>query len=342
MAPRVEILSNHIICKEPGRYIGWPTIVRSRTGQLIIVFSGDRDEHICPWGKMELVRSTNDGESWTQPIVIRDTPLDDRDAGILETSEGILITSWFTSLEFQELDSYKDHANTLSQEVRHQWLGHWLQRSLDSGATWGDPIKVIGSTPHGPIELSDGRLLLIGSGTLDGVGVVSLEESKDQGLTWQVIGTVPRPEGIGLGEPYVIEAPSGKLIALLRYGTSKLEEKFMFQSESYDGGHTWTEAYKTAILGYPAHMIPLKDDRILLVYGVRIPPFRECARVSDDEGKTWSAEIVLCNSHSNDLGYPSSALLEDDSILTIYYQAENPGETTCLMGTRWRLDDIEK
>ncbi len=56
MSPRAEVISNKVICKEPGRYIGWPTIVRARAGELIIVFSGDRDDHVCPWGKMEMIR----------------------------------------------------------------------------------------------------------------------------------------------------------------------------------------------------------------------------------------------------------------------------------------------
>ena len=90
MTPRAEILSKQIICQEPGRYIGWPTIARTRADELIVVFSGDRDGHICPWGKMEMVRSADDGETWTEPVVIRNTPLDDRDAGLLETSAGVL------------------------------------------------------------------------------------------------------------------------------------------------------------------------------------------------------------------------------------------------------------
>jgi len=242
-------------------------------------------------------------------------------------------------VEFESNPSYEAHAATLSQEVRQRWLGHWTQRSTDSGATWEEPVRSVGSTPHGPIEVDDGRLLYLGSGTFDGTHGLTVEESTDQGRSWQIIGTVPQPEGIGLGEPYMVEARSGKLIGLFRYGTSKLEEKFMFQGESHDGGRTWTEPVKTSILGYPAHMIRLPDDRILLVYGVRVPPFGERARVSVDEGETWSDEIVLCTDTSPDLGYPASAQLEDGSILTIYYQIDEPGEPTCLMSTHWRLGD---
>jgi hypothetical protein len=348
MTPEAEILSKQVICKEPGRYIGWPTIARTRTGELLIVFSGDRDDHICPWGKMEMVRSTDNGETWTEPVVIRNTPLDDRDAGLLQTSAGVLIASWFTSIEFGANESYQKHAQTLSQEVRDRWFGHWIHRSTDGGATWEEPIRVVGSAPHGPVELSDGRLLFLGNGahrhrpvrlrTFKAAGLVA-EVSTDQGLSWQVMGTVPTPEGIGLGEPHVVEAKSGKLIGMFRYGTRILEEKFMFQSESYDGGRTWTEAYKTTILGYPPHLIRLEDDRILMVYGVRVPPFGERARVSVDEGESWSEEIVLCHDTSTDLGYPASTQLSDGTILTVYYQIDKSGETTCLMGTRWRLGD---
>ena len=98
MAPAADILSKQIICKEPGRYIGWPTIIRTRAGELIIAFSGDRDSHICPYGKTEMVRSSDEGKTWSDPVVIRNTPLDDRDAGLVETPDGTLVTSWFTSV----------------------------------------------------------------------------------------------------------------------------------------------------------------------------------------------------------------------------------------------------
>jgi len=337
MTPEAEILSKQMICKEPGRYIGWPTIVRTRTGELLIAFSGDRDGHICPWGKMEMVRSSDEGKTWSDPVVVRNTPLDDRDAGLVETPAGTLITTWFTSVEFGDNPDYQAHARTLTQEVRERWMGHWTQRSTDSGVTWEEPVRSAGSTPHGPIVNDEGNLLFLGSGTFDGTHGLTVEESTDDGRSWHIIGTVPQPEGIGLGEPYMVEAKSGKLVGLFRYGTSNLQEKFMYQAESPDGGRTWTVPAKTEILGYPAHMIRLPDDRILLVYGVRVPPFGERARVSVDEGETWSDEIVLCTDTSPDLGYPASAQLEDGSILTIYYQVDKPGEPTCLMGTHWRL-----
>ncbi|HWZ34774.1 MAG TPA: hypothetical protein VNW51_01370, partial [Mucilaginibacter sp.] len=34
---------------EPNRYLGWPTILKTNAGRLFVVFSGDRDSHVCPY-----------------------------------------------------------------------------------------------------------------------------------------------------------------------------------------------------------------------------------------------------------------------------------------------------
>ena len=59
-------------------------IVRRCGGELNIAFSGDRDSLTCPWGKTEIVRSSDEG-NWSAPVVVRNTPLDDRDAGLVES-----------------------------------------------------------------------------------------------------------------------------------------------------------------------------------------------------------------------------------------------------------------
>ena len=71
------------ICKEPGDYIGWPSIARKVDGELLVVFSGGRDTHVCPYGKTELVRSQDGGETWSPPETINNTPLDDRNNRLL-------------------------------------------------------------------------------------------------------------------------------------------------------------------------------------------------------------------------------------------------------------------
>ena len=357
-----HIVSTKVICEQAGRYIGWPSITRRRSGELLVVFSGDRDAHVCPWGKTQLVRSLDGGETWSREVTINNTPLDDRDAGVIETAEGTILVSWFTSLAFTEprhiewqgvdgctAQCWRRHAEKLTPGIREQWLGSWVRRSEDGGATWNDPTKVAVSAPHGMIQLGDGRLLYVGmmrrNGQEEAVGV---EASSDDGRSWRVIAAIdiPPEESIAhYSEPHVVELPDGRLVAMIRYQPPDVSQRCLRQSESLDGGHTWTVARPTSIWGYPPHLARLHNDWLLVVYGRRIPPFGERACISRDGGATWDVEsdISLHSAPNDDLGYPCSTQLDDGSILTVYYQVDEhaarlPRPKTSLMCTHWRLD----
>ena len=340
---QVSILGTNVICKETGRYIGWPTITRTRGGELIVVFSGDRDLHICPWGKTELVRSPDMGKTWTAPVTIRNTPLDDRDAGIIETLSGTLLVSWFTSLAFERKPEYVNHAKTLTPEVREKWLGNWVHRSEDGGNTWTEPVRTHVTAPHGPIHTKDGRLIYLGNLEVEGELSVAAEASHDEGRNWEVMGIVPLTDHLRLNElcePHLVEIPDGRLIGMFRSEAPDLNQRFLYQSESSDGGRTWAEPWMTPIWGYPPHLIRLTNGWLIVAYGRRIPPYGERACISRDDGATWDTEneITISDAPNGDLGYPASAELEDGSILTVYYQIDRPVEKPCLMGTRWRID----
>ena len=349
-----ECIATHIetkvLCKQKDRYIGWPTIAKTKSGELLAVFSGDRDKHVCPFGIVQMIRSKDNGETWSNPETVSNTPLDDRDAGIIETKDGTLIVAWFTSLAFDKERYYKNnpswkrHAGKLGPETREYWLGNWTRRSTDNGKTWEDPVKQNGSAPHGPIELGDGRLLYVGTGKIDGQKVNSVEESKDGGKSWQIISTIAIPENEDIKyyhEPHVAELPDGKLVAQIRYQPADKTLHYLRQSESTDGGKTWTVAHETPMWGYPPHLIVLDNGWLLSVYGVRREPYSQRACISKDGGKTWDIEneIILKYAMNSDLGYPASVQLDDGTILTIYYQIDKKGEKTCLMGTKWRLKD---
>ncbi len=112
---RATIISTQVISKEQGRYIAWPTVAKTSEGELIAVFSGDRDEHVCPWGKTEMIRSSDGGKTWTSPVTVNNTPLDDRDAGIIVTRKGTLLVTWFTSLAFTELRYIKNYPEEVTR-----------------------------------------------------------------------------------------------------------------------------------------------------------------------------------------------------------------------------------
>ncbi len=384
----VEILKSEVICLQPGRYIGWPTIDKTPDGELLVAFSGDRDAHVDPFGKTMLVRSVEGGRSWSEPELINDTPLDDRDAGICVCRDGTVVVSWFTS-HYQEAiymkRVYEKRISDVSEEAQKRWIdkirsitvddirqwagekvddggryecGCWIRRSTDGARTWEDPVRVPCSAPHGPIELSDGRLMYVGAELsrkqIERKGDIVAVESRDQGKTWSVIGRInmypeypgDSPDGYSyLCEPHVVEAEDGQLIGMARYEERPNQKpertrSVLWQFASEDGGRTWTEPKPTGILGKPPHLTRLQDGRIMVTYGYRHEPYGERACISADGGRNWDYdnEIVLRNdAPSGDLGYPASVQLDDGSIMTVYYQQEHPGEKTCLMTTHWRI-----
>lgn len=333
---------------EDDRYVGWPTILRCANGELIVGFSGDRDAHICPWGRTQLIHSADNGSTWSAPETITNTPLDDRDVGIIETARGTLLVSWFTSLAFASPtypdahERYARHAEKITPEVRAEWLGNWVRRSVDHGKTWQRPVRTTVSAPHGPIQLRDGRLLYVGTVERDAGRAIMAAESRDDGCTWAELAALPPPldraDGAGLSEPHVVELRSGKLLALVR-NEPRDRQCFLLQSESSDGGKTWSRLHATPLWGYPPHLLQLANGWVLVVYGHRREPFGERACVSRDEGVSWNLadEVALNVAPTPDLGYPSSVQLADGSILTVYYQSPGPGRPTQLMSTHWRL-----
>jgi sialidase-1 len=336
------ILDIGVIWEEDGTYVGWPSITRTSDGELIAVFSGDRERHVCPWGKTQLVRSSDNGKTWTKPETINNTPLDDRDAGIIQTKDGTLLVSWFTSLAFKSNAAYRRHLEKLTPEIIDEWLGYWVRRSEDNGKTWGEMTKMGATTPHGPIQLKDGRLLYVGLHYDDKANAVM--ESKDDGRTWQRIAAIAIPDGelqANYHEPHVVETADGKLVAMSRYHEKDRTYSHLRQAESEDGGQTWTTYRKTDIWGYPPHLIRLQNDWLLLVYGVRREPFGERACISRDGGKTWDLanEITLSLAPNGDLGYPASTQLDDGSIMTVYYEVATEGGKPGLKYTHWRLKE---
>jgi hypothetical protein len=355
---RPSVRWSKVICKQPGSYIGWPTIGRTADGELLAVFSGDRETHVCPYGKNQMIRSRDGGETWTEAETINSSPLDDRDTGLLVTRSGTLLITWFTGTSYADPERYRErypessdawvrHWLKIPQDDRERYHGHWSRRSTDGGKSWNAAVDTIVTAPHGPIQLRDGRLLMVGNTRMGSRPVVASAESTDEGRSWSMSGIVPLPaekaaDAPYFNEPHLVELPDGSLVYLIRYGPPRepYDEWYLHQSESADGGRTWTSAHPTPIWGKPPHLILLDGGSLLATYGFRRPPFGERACLSHDGGLTWDIdnEIILRDdAPSDDLGYPASIELEPGEILTVYYQVEREGEKTCLMATRWGL-----
>ena len=101
-SPQVQVKSVRVISQQPDYYCGWATVARRKNGELLVVYSGGREQHVCPFGRVEMMRSKNNGQTWSWPRVLIDSPIDDRDAGALETSKGSILVTSFTSPEWEE------------------------------------------------------------------------------------------------------------------------------------------------------------------------------------------------------------------------------------------------
>ena len=344
-AVSAEILWTKPICVETNRYIGWPTVCCRANGELLAVFSGDRNWHVCPYGKVQLVRSKDGGETWSEPVTIRSTCLDDRDSGIIELTDGTLLANSFSSTAFMDYAEHRRHGEKIPKADIRRDLGYWTFRSTDGGKTWEQPVRTTGSSPHGGIQLRDGRLFVVGR-RYDDKGLqneVVAETSEDGGRSWKVLSRIGFQKPLDAAEahePHVAELKDGTLVAQFRYHGGK---GYTLQSESHDGGRTWGKVHETGILGYPSHLLLLKDGRLLATFSKREKePWCECAVLSTDGGRTWDVDntIVLSVQEGGrpwDMGYPATAQLRDGTLVTVYYQVAKPHKMPCLMATKWRL-----
>jgi sialidase-1 len=349
----VESIS--IISQQPEFYHGWPTIAADRQGNLLVVCSGGREAHICPFGRVELIRSSDAGRTWSWPEVILDTPIDDRDAGICVTPSGTILVTTFTSLAYEPiLNKAKDwpadrlarwHAanQRTTEKQRHYLLDTWMLRSTDGGLIWSAPFRVPLNSPHGPTALSDGRLLYAGKQLwLEGTKV-GVCESKDDGETWTWLSDIPaRPSDqvAAYHELHAVEAANGTILVHIRnHNTANQGETL--QCESHDGGKSWTVPHPIGVWGLPSHLLRLRDGRLLMSYGYRREPFGNVARVSSDHGKTWSEPIVISNDGPGvDLGYPSTIELPDGKLVTVWYESTRELPHAVLRKARWTLGGV--
>ena len=342
-------------------YFAWPTVARLKDGRLALAASGFRLRHVCPFGKAVLSFSADEGKTWSQPNVVIDTVLDDRDAGLCPFGKsGLIVTSFNNERAFQRArlqrdgksDPYTDaYLDKISDEEEKAVLGATFRVSLDNGTTFSPLYRSPVSSPHGPLECADGTLLWVGRAFAPSGEYSPLRAAviRTDG-TSEVLGEIPKTddENDFPCEPYAVQRSDGSILCHFRL-QQRLSPKdpvsklCIYQTVSYDQGKSWSKPVQinSDLSGAPPHIVRLSDSTLLCTYSHRRKPFGVWFMLSRDEGETWQTDLrLLENGEGWDLGYPSTVELRDHSLLTTYYAHESADSPAVIWQVRWKIDEI--
>ena len=364
-AQTAHVLETKTITPAEEPYAGWSTVARRANGELWVTWSGGRDGHVCPMGQVRAMTSRDDGATWTYPRVLLDSPTDDRDSGVLETAKGTLLVTTFTSLAYEDhlaksvmympvagkssamrpmppevIARWQATQKRLTADERQAELGEWALRSTDGGLNFSARIATIVNSPHGPLQLKDGRILYIGKELWTKNQRIGAVESKDDGLSWNWLSEIPGRPGDDVERDYhelhAVESDDGRIVAQIRH-QGKVDKNWTLQTESTDGGKTWTIP-RAITFGIPSQLLKLRDGRLLMTYGHRRLPFGNQARLSADHGRTWSEPMIVSGDGTvGDLGYPSTVELADGTLLTVWYENMKGLDRAVLRQAKWQL-----
>ncbi len=352
-----------IIMDNPGSrhcYFGWPTAVRLKNGKIAVAASGFRLRHVCPFGKTVLSFSEDDGRTYTRPAPVIDTVLDDRDGGVATFGEkSVIVTSFNNTLDFQRSHAKSAYDTAYLDSVapaeEEKALGATFRISHDNGMTFGPICKSPVTSPHGPVELSDGSLLWVGRTfsphDAHRPGVDAIEAHRmdaDGGMEY--VGAIEPifTDGTELlsCEPHAIELKDGTVLAHIRVQHGEKGIFTVFQSQSKDGGKTWTKPIQLLgdSGGSPPHLFMHSTGVLICTYGFRgssdsTDLFGIRAMLSMDNGKTWETDHRIYETDvSADLGYPSTVELTDGSLLTVFYACPEKDGAAVIMQQKWKME----
>ena len=319
-----------------------------------------------------LIRSSDQGKTWCEPQVVPGYGFSGTEcAGLTRLRDGgILLNQWrfdwyplglARSLADQSSLTYPTvfmrgwlaspehdaaHLADRSMEDLAPWVrGYgrtYVHISSDNGASFSEG-PAISTSPYsggygmrGAIQLPDDTLVLPLS-DVPNYQRVFVVISKDGGHTWsQPIAVAGGDnENHAFEEPAIARCNSGKLLIVLRDNITR----HLHQTYSFDGGLTWSPARRLEIEGYPAGLLLLADQRLLMTYGWRQPDYGIRAVLSQDDGVTWDTSHTIrirSDLPNRNLGYPATIEVAPNEFFTTYYGEDGHG-TTCIQATYWRL-----
>ncbi len=340
METKAVVLSERPVYKKEGpmNYYAWPSVAVIGEGKLLAVAS-QRMLHCDPYGRVVGFISEDNGNTWSEPFLIADTVLDDRDAGVVYWQGKIFVT-WFTHSRNlylrSEIAEWMDYSKPITEEADAQFAGGMITVSEDEGKTWSAPRKIDIFTPHGIQIMPDGNLGYIGyvgydrdkCGFVEGMGMITSTDGKN----WSAVTPVAEN---GYDEPGYVFVDENTILVYLR----KVDGLYLCKTT--DGGATFSQPEKIMddVANTPVHILTTSKGVLVMTYGHRSAPFGLQAKLSYDKGESWSEAMVLTDDGFEwDLGYSCTVELADGTLYTVYYQRmSQEDKNTCIMGVRWKI-----
>ncbi|WP_406693984.1 sialidase family protein [Singulisphaera sp. Ch08] len=324
-----------------GRYVAidnvcaWPNLTVMPDGTIVATIF-NKPSHGRMEGDVECWVS-KEGAFWTRRgVAAPHEPMKNRmnvAAGLSSAGDLVVIASGWTLK--------RDQAGSL---ILGEVIAPCTSRSRD-GETWTVTTQAIPPANEKQSQfIPFGDILAAEDGSLRATAYVadppksdqvSMLRSDDEGKTWKVLALISDEHN----ETAILHLGKGKWIAAARRGSKKPGAIDLFRSDD-DGQHWKNSGQVGGPAQLPAHLLRLKDGRVLLTAGNRVKgQFGVVAQLSSDEGMTWSEPSPLvADLSSGDCGYPSSIQRPDGSIVTAYYAAGAPSHQRYHMGTLiWKL-----
>lgn len=227
-ASRITVGAHRVVPGVDIRYSAFPVQTKLNDDRILMVWYEATDHITTRDGIVVGSYSSDNGRTWGAKQTFFSIPgIDLRDPTVSTSADGTIL--------------YLTYIKATAAEPRD---GFFLRRSLDNGVTWGPEIRIdpAGSNGAGTapvLEMSDGRLMAVWFGMLDGETWDSCWRafSTDDGLTW---GTPVRflngvTDGRHYNEPYA--AVLGANVAVMyRHG----EADQLGVTRSVSSGGSWT------------------------------------------------------------------------------------------------------
>jgi len=308
-----------VVIAQSNEHLAFPSIARLNTGELVCAFRRGKG-HVSPDGNILLCRSADNGVTWSRPDTIISTPLDCRDASLVQLADGSLLFSFFQS-------RYDATGKIIGA------VGVFTSQSTDGGRTWTAPQQIIineydwAAVSSKTLELPDGALLMpLYAGKAGSKKAALVAMSRDHGRTFneRYIVAFEANGNLDYQEPALLQLSDGRVLCVLRTAG---QGNFQYQSYSADGGKTWSKPERTSMQGQAAGLFLTKDNILVCAYRDFSPNGTSYA-LSYDLGLTYEHEHVI-HAFGGDRAYPEIVPLSDGQLLCCYYEAEKGGSRIC-------------